>query len=152
MGFVQNMTSAMSNFAQAGEYWQEGINSRNAYNANADKLRKQSEANIRDTQTLLRTQRNEANSLLSKQRANWNASGVAPGGTSFVNEVSLASKLEQQIAERAHKALTESKWMDYDAQLSEWQGMKAQVDARNKSKRSIYEGIGNTAQAAKSLF
>lgn len=45
MGFVQNMTSAMSNFAQAGEYWQEGINSRNAYNANADKLRKQSEAN-----------------------------------------------------------------------------------------------------------
>ena len=147
MGFVQDVARAAGGFTGAYQSYWEGINEQRLYQANADQLRARSEANTREAQYSLLDQRRQAASLMSGQRADWGGSGVAASGTGTVNEVALASRLEQEIADKAYQAMQESRQLDYQAQLSEWQGSRARFNSKAKMFGNLFEGIGYTAQA-----
>lgn len=151
MGFIASVMNGAGSFMEAAAMQQMGANEQRQRQANSELLRTRSESNLRNAQGEMRTQRRQAESALSRQRAGWGASGAASSGTGLVNEVALATKLEQEISDRAHKAISESRLLDYEAEMESWRGRRARSESQSKSYSGLLQGTGNFVVAGAEL-
>lgn len=151
MGFMQYAAQAGAHLLTGAQTYTDAKYQQKQNASIADYYQKRGEAAVRDAQQKMRTDRRDAESALSSRRAASGASGVAPSGTSAVNETTLASRLEQNIRDTAHQAMRTKQDMDYQADMSLWSGKYARESARSRTLSStllaganlIAMGVGN---------
>lgn len=124
-----------------------GSSSMKQKQAQADNLRKQGKAAMNEGLHEMNKQRQEGNRVLSSQRAQTGSSNVASSGSANQVEQDLATRLEQNIRDTAHQAMEKNKQLNYQADLSEWEGQVAKKQNKFRGHVQAVTGLMNISNA-----
>lgn len=115
-----------------------------------DALRMEKEAKLWREEAAENTYRARLNALgpMGSVRTDTARANIASTGTGAVKEKALASRLEQDINDKATQALQKAALREDEARVKRWDGNVRSNALESQARGSIFSGIGQTTSLA----